>query len=49
MTHFKYYDIVFIVIFAGAFSVITYLGYEKLLSRFGLVISLMAYYFGKYA
>ena len=48
MKDFRYFDILVIVIFAGAFSGITYLGYSHLLLQFILIITLIAYYLGKY-
>lgn len=48
MKNFQYFDILAIVILAGAFSGITYFEYSKLLSQYILVITLIAYYLGKY-
>lgn len=49
MKNFRYFDILFIVIFAGFYSGITFLGYTEILSRYALIFSLIAYFFGKLA
>ena len=41
-------DILFIIICAVVFSLITYYGYSKLLSQFSIVFALIAYFVGKY-
>ena len=47
MKGFRYFDILFIVIFAGFYSGITFLGYSEILSRYALIFSLIAYFLGK--
>jgi CDP-diglyceride synthetase len=42
------FDILFIIICAVVFSLISFYGYSKLLSQFSVVVALIAYFVGKY-
>jgi predicted membrane protein len=44
----QFLDILFIIICAVVFSIITFYGYSKLLSQFSIVVALIAYFVGKY-
>jgi hypothetical protein len=41
-------DIIFILISAGVLSLIVYQGHSELLSRFPMIVVLIAYFSGKY-
>lgn len=42
------FDILFIVITALVFSLITYLGHSRLISQFAVIFALISYFTGKY-
>jgi hypothetical protein len=48
MKNISVFDIAFIAITSGIFSLIHYLGYEELLSTYALITALIAYFIGKY-
>ncbi len=48
MKNIPYFDILFIIISACIFFLITYLGYTKLLSQYSVIVALIAYFVGKY-
>ena len=47
MKNFPYFDVLFIIIFAGIFLLITYFGYSKHIGQYIVVITLIAYFIGK--
>ena len=48
MKNIPFFDIVFIIITTVAFSLINYFGFSGLLSRYAIVVALIAYFSGKY-
>jgi len=48
MKNISYFDIIFIILTAGILTIISYLGYAELLSRYALIVALTAYLVGKY-
>lgn len=48
MKNIPFFDILFIIIVACVFSLITFFGYSKLISQFSVIFALIAYYIGKY-
>jgi hypothetical protein len=48
MKNIPFFDILFIIIVAVVFSLINYFGYSNLLSKYAVVVALIAYFFGKY-
>lgn len=48
MKNVPFFDILFIIVIAVIFSLINYFGYSNLLSKYAVVVALIAYFFGKY-
>jgi len=49
MKNIPLFDILFIIITAFVFSLITYFGYSKLLSQYAVIVALASYFIGKYS
>lgn len=49
MKHISIFDIAFIAISAGIFTMINYFGYTELLSKYVVVVAIAAYFIGKLA
>ena len=47
MRNFPYFDVLFIIIFAGFFLLISYFGFSKNIGQYLVVITLIAYFIGK--
>ena len=48
MKNVPFLDILFIIVSAVVFSLIDYFGYSNLLSKYAVVVALIAYFSGKY-
>ena len=47
MKNFPYFDVLFIVIFAGIFLLVSYFGYTKLIGQYSVIVTFIAYFIGK--
>jgi hypothetical protein len=48
MTNVPFFDILFIIVIGVVFSLIDYFGYSNLLSKYAVVVAMIAYFSGKY-